>query len=166
MRAATARTCFDVDGMRYLDLVLSWGPLILGHAPAAVVAAITEAALRGTSYGAPSEIELALAERIIATFPAVEMLRFVNSGTEATMSALPAGARRHRSLRDREVRRLLPRACRCAAGGGRIGVATLGAARIRRASPARRPPTPWCCATTTSRRPSSSFARKATHRGA
>jgi len=78
----------DVDGMRYLDLVLSWGPLILGHAPAVVVAAITEAARRGTSYGAPSEIELALAERIIATFPAVEMLRFVNSGTEATMSAL------------------------------------------------------------------------------
>jgi glutamate-1-semialdehyde 2,1-aminomutase len=79
---------FDVDGSRYLDLVLSWGPLILGHAPAVVVSAITDAAQRGTSYGAPTEVELELAHRIIATFPALEMLRFVNSGTEATMSAL------------------------------------------------------------------------------
>jgi len=79
---------FDVDGTRYLDLVLSWGPLILGHAAAPVVAAIGEAAHRGTSYGAPCEVELELAERIIGTFPALEMLRFVNSGTEATMSAL------------------------------------------------------------------------------
>jgi glutamate-1-semialdehyde 2,1-aminomutase len=79
---------FDADGSRYLDLVLSWGPLILGHAPPGVVAAITEAAQRGTSYGAPTEVELDLAERIIATFPALEMIRFVNSGTEATMSAL------------------------------------------------------------------------------
>ena len=79
---------FDVDGTRYLDLVLSWGPLILGHAAPPVVAAIAEAAQRGTSYGAPCEAELELAERIIGTFPALEMLRFVNSGTEATMSAL------------------------------------------------------------------------------
>ncbi len=79
---------FDVDGTRYLDLVLSWGPLILGHAAPPVVAAIANAAQRGTSYGAPCEAELELAERIIGTFPALEMLRFVNSGTEATMSAL------------------------------------------------------------------------------
>ncbi len=79
---------YDVDGARYLDLVLSWGPLILGHAHPAVVAAITDTVQRGTSYGAPCEVELELAERIIATFPALEMLRFVNSGTEATMSAL------------------------------------------------------------------------------
>lgn len=78
----------DVDGHRYLDLVLSWGPLILGHAAPAVVRAITETAARGTSFGAPSELELELAERVIATFPAMEMVRFVSSGTEATMSAL------------------------------------------------------------------------------
>ena len=78
----------DVDGHRYLDLVLSWGPLILGHAAPAVVRAITEAAQRGTSYGAPCELELELAQRVIDTFPAMEMVRFVSSGTEAAMSAL------------------------------------------------------------------------------
>jgi glutamate-1-semialdehyde 2,1-aminomutase len=78
----------DVDGHRYLDLVLSWGPLILGHAAPEVVRAITEAAQRGTSYGAPCELEVELARRVIETFPAMEMVRFVNSGTEATMSAL------------------------------------------------------------------------------
>jgi glutamate-1-semialdehyde 2,1-aminomutase len=78
----------DVDGHRYLDLVLSWGPLILGHAAPTVVRAITETAQRGTSFGAPCELELDLAERVIATFPAMDMVRFVSSGTEATMSAL------------------------------------------------------------------------------
>ena len=78
----------DVDGNRYLDYVLSWGPLALGHAHPAVVAALTEALQRGTSYGAPTALESELAERIIATMPSVEMVRFVNSGTEATMSAL------------------------------------------------------------------------------
>src|SRR5690242_12026172 len=78
----------DVDGNRYLDYVLSWGPLALGHAHPVVVAALTEALQRGTSYGAPTALENDLAERIIATMPAVEMVRFVNSGTEATMSAL------------------------------------------------------------------------------
>jgi glutamate-1-semialdehyde 2,1-aminomutase len=78
----------DADGRRYLDLVLSWGPLLLGHAHPAVVAAVREAAARGTTYGAPTEGEILLAERIAATFPAAEMVRFVSSGTEAVMSAL------------------------------------------------------------------------------
>lgn len=78
----------DVDGNRYLDYVLSWGPLALGHAHPAVVAALAEALTRGTSYGAPTALESRLAERVIAAVPAVEMIRFVNSGTEATMSAL------------------------------------------------------------------------------
>jgi glutamate-1-semialdehyde 2,1-aminomutase len=78
----------DVDGNRYVDLVLSWGPLILGHAHPTVVRAITEAAARGTSYGAPTEAETRLAERIVASFPSIEMVRFVSSGTEATMSAI------------------------------------------------------------------------------
>ncbi len=78
----------DADGRRYLDLVLSWGPLLLGHAHPAVVAALQEAITRGTSFGAPTELEVRLAERIVATFPAIEMVRFVSSGTEATMSAV------------------------------------------------------------------------------
>ena len=78
----------DVDGNRYLDYVLSWGPLALGHAHPTVIAALTDALQRGTSYGAPTALENDLAERIIAAMPAVEMVRFVNSGTEATMSAL------------------------------------------------------------------------------
>jgi glutamate-1-semialdehyde 2,1-aminomutase len=79
---------FDVDGNRFIDYVLSWGPLITGHAHPQVVRAIQEAALRGTSYGAPSPLELELAKSIIEFMPNIEMLRFVNSGTEATMSAL------------------------------------------------------------------------------
>jgi glutamate-1-semialdehyde 2,1-aminomutase len=78
----------DVDGHRYVDYVLSWGPLILGHAPAAVVEAIRAAAGRGTSFGAPSPLEVELARRVRRFVPSLELLRFVNSGTEATMSAL------------------------------------------------------------------------------
>ena len=78
----------DADGHRYIDYVLSWGPLILGHAHPAVVEALREAAGRGTSYGAPTALETALAHEIRALMPGVEMVRFVNSGTEATMSAL------------------------------------------------------------------------------
>jgi len=79
---------WDADGNRYVDYVLSWGPLVLGHADESVVRAITEAAALGTSYGAPTERENELAELVIETVPSVEMIRFVNSGTEATMSAL------------------------------------------------------------------------------
>ncbi len=79
---------FDVDGNRYVDYVLSWGPLIAGHAHPKVVTAISQAASRGTSYGAPSPLELTLAESIMDFMPNIEMIRFVNSGTEATMSAL------------------------------------------------------------------------------
>ena len=79
---------YDVDGNRFLDYVLSWGPLILGHAHPRVVRAIAGAAARGTSYGAPSPLELELARLIQQFMPNIEMLRFVNSGTEATMAAL------------------------------------------------------------------------------
>jgi glutamate-1-semialdehyde 2,1-aminomutase len=78
----------DVDGNAYVDYVCSYGPLILGHAHPAVVDAIRDAAALGTSFGAPTEAELDLAERVIDAVPAVEMVRFVNSGTEAAMSAL------------------------------------------------------------------------------
>ncbi len=78
----------DVDGNRFIDFVLSWGPLILGHAPAAVVQAIAAAAARGSSYGAPSPLEVELVQLLQGFMPGLEMVRFVNSGTEATMSAL------------------------------------------------------------------------------
>jgi glutamate-1-semialdehyde 2,1-aminomutase len=79
---------WDEDGNRYVDYVLSWGPLILGHAHPAVVEALTQAAARGTSYGAPTSLEIELAELVIEMVPSVESVRFVNSGTEATMTAL------------------------------------------------------------------------------
>jgi glutamate-1-semialdehyde 2,1-aminomutase len=78
----------DVDGNRYVDYVLSWGPLILGHAHPRVVAALEDAVRRGTSYGAPSVLELDLARLIREAMPSLELVRFVSSGTEATMSAL------------------------------------------------------------------------------
>jgi len=81
---------WDVDENRFIDFVCSWGPLILGHAHPEVVAAVKEAVERGTTYGAPTELEVALAEKIQQAFPSMEMLRLVNSGTEATMSAIRA----------------------------------------------------------------------------
>jgi glutamate-1-semialdehyde 2,1-aminomutase len=79
---------WDVDGNRYVDLVCSWGPLIAGHAHPAVVAAVQAATARGTSFGAPTEAEVELAEEVARRVPAVERLRLVSSGTEATMSAV------------------------------------------------------------------------------
>lgn len=78
----------DVDGNRYIDYVLSWGPLILGHADPRIVMALQEAVMRGTSYGAPNPYEVELAKLVMRFMPNIEMIRFVNSGTEATMSAL------------------------------------------------------------------------------
>jgi len=79
---------FDVDGNRYLDYVLSWGPLILGHANDAISSVICEIARKGNSFGAPSPLELELAKRVMGFYPSMERVRFVNSGTEATMSAI------------------------------------------------------------------------------
>jgi len=85
---ASGAHLWDVDGNRLIDYVGSWGPMILGHAHPAVIRAVTEAAARGTSFGAPNAGEVALAEEIVAAMPSVEQLRFVNSGTEAAMSAV------------------------------------------------------------------------------
>ncbi len=79
---------YDTEGRRYVDYVLSWGPLILGHAHPVVTAAVERQLARGTSYGAPTVAEVELAERIVRMVPSVEMVRLVNSGTEATMTAL------------------------------------------------------------------------------
>ncbi|HEY0305889.1 MAG TPA: glutamate-1-semialdehyde 2,1-aminomutase [Longimicrobiales bacterium] len=86
-RAEGARL-IDVDGNTFIDYVMSWGALLLGHAHPAVVRALHEATLRGTSYGAPCPAEVELAELVIQLVPSIEMLRFVNSGTEATMAAI------------------------------------------------------------------------------
>jgi glutamate-1-semialdehyde 2,1-aminomutase len=79
---------WDVDGSEYIDYVLSWGPLVLGHAAPVVLDALDQTMRRGTSFGIPTELELQLAELIVERMPHVEMLRFVSSGTEATMSAI------------------------------------------------------------------------------
>src|ERR1700722_2962970 len=81
---------YGADGRKYLDYVGSWGPMILGHAHPAIVAAIQSAAERGTSYGAPTELEVRFAEALCAIYPSIEMVRAVSSGTEATMAALRA----------------------------------------------------------------------------
>jgi glutamate-1-semialdehyde 2,1-aminomutase len=78
----------DTEGRRYVDYVLSWGPLVLGHAHPAVVGALEAQLARGTSYGAPTAAEVEMAERLVRLVPAIEMVRLVSSGTEATMSAL------------------------------------------------------------------------------
>ena len=88
IREAQGAWLTDADGNRYIDYVLSWGPLILGHADKRVVEALREVAGRGTSFGAPTELELEFAELVQEFFPSLERLRCVNSGTEATMSAL------------------------------------------------------------------------------
>ncbi|HZK54997.1 MAG TPA: aminotransferase class III-fold pyridoxal phosphate-dependent enzyme, partial [Desulfosporosinus sp.] len=79
---------WDIDGNRYLDFVCSWGPLIVGHAHPDVVEVIKRVAEQGTSYGAPTEVETVLAEEVLKAYPSMDMVRMVNSGTEATMSAL------------------------------------------------------------------------------
>ncbi len=92
----------DVDGRRYLDWVMSWGPLLFGHADPETVEAVREAATRGTSFGAPTEAEVELAAEIVAAVPSVEMVRLVSSGTEASMSAIRlarAATRRDRILK-------------------------------------------------------------------
>lgn len=86
--SAKGATITDVDGRTYIDYVGSWGPMILGHADEETVQAIQEAAKKSTSFGAPNELEIELAEEIIDAVPSIEMVRMVSSGTEATMSAI------------------------------------------------------------------------------
>jgi glutamate-1-semialdehyde 2,1-aminomutase len=81
---------YDVDGNSYIDYVLSWGPMILGHAHPAVVKALKAAVAKGTSYGAPTALEIELAELVLKIYPSMDKVRMVNSGTEATMSAIRA----------------------------------------------------------------------------
>jgi len=88
IKSAKGSKIYDVDGNEYIDYVLSWGPLILGHSHPRVVNALKRAVERGTSYGAPTPLEVELAEMIKKAYPSMEIVRMVNSGTEATMSAI------------------------------------------------------------------------------
>src|SRR5215213_7213182 len=88
IRSARGATLTDVDGNTYIDYVGSWGPMILGHADEEVVAAVQEVAAGGTSFGAPTELEVQLAQEVVDAVPSIEMVRMVSSGTEATMSAI------------------------------------------------------------------------------
>ncbi|HTE48143.1 MAG TPA: aminotransferase class III-fold pyridoxal phosphate-dependent enzyme, partial [Gemmatimonadaceae bacterium] len=90
---------WDVDDREYIDYVLSWGPLVLGHAPPVVLDALNDAMRRGTSFGIPTELEVQLGEMIVDRMPHIEMLRFVSSGTEATMSAVRVA----RAVTERDV---------------------------------------------------------------
>ena len=132
MKSGSGAMLYDLDGHEYLDYVMSWGALLLGHAHPAVTRAIANAAMRGTSFGTPTELESELAELIVSMMPSIERLRFVSSGTEATMSAIAAGARIHRALQDREVRRLLSRARRRVSDRRRLGRADARHARLAR----------------------------------
>lgn len=88
IKKAKGSKIYDVDGNEYIDYVLSWGPMIAGHSHPAVVKALQSAIENGTSFGAPSELEIRLADMVIKAFPSIEKVRMVNSGTEATMSAI------------------------------------------------------------------------------
>src|SRR3954470_21186309 len=88
IKQARGARLMDVDGNTYIDYVMSWGPLIHGHAPPGLIKALVAAARAGTSYGAPSPLELDLGTRVRRLMPSLERVRFVNSGTEAAMSAV------------------------------------------------------------------------------
>ena len=88
IKKASGSRIYDIDGNEYIDYVGSWGPMIVGHSNPKVVSALKKAIVNGTSYGAPTELEVQLAEMVIKAFPSIEMVRMVNSGTEATMSAI------------------------------------------------------------------------------
>ncbi len=90
IQSAKGSKIYDVDGNEYIDYVLSWGPMILGHSHPIVIKALQKAAERGTSFGAPTPLEVELAEMVRKAYPSMEILRMVNSGTEATMSAIRA----------------------------------------------------------------------------
>lgn len=88
IKKAKGARIYDVDGNEYIDYVLSWGPMVLGHAHPVVVRAIKAAVERGTSFGAPTPQEIELAKMIISAYPSIEKIRMVSSGTEATLSAI------------------------------------------------------------------------------
>ena len=154
LRRAAPRAPYlvDTDGRRYVDYVQSWGASILGHAHPAVVEAVQRAAADGTSYGAPTEREVELAEAIAARVPSVEKVRLVSSGTEAAHDRGPPRPRRDRPAEDPEVRRAATTATSTRCSSPRAAASPPSACPARPASPRAPSPTPWSCPTTTTRR--------------
>ncbi len=122
----------DVDGNELIDFVGSWGAMIAGHAHPAVTAGVAEQARRGTSYGVTNELEIELAETITAALPSVERIRFVSSGTEATIAR---GSRIHKARFHREIRGVLSRTFRQLSFPGRLGTGDAGDCVQSRSSP-------------------------------
>ena len=118
MERAKGAYMYDADGNRYIDYINSWGLMILGHAYEPVVKAIQERALQSTSYGAPTELEIEMAELIRSMAPNVDMVRMVSSGTEACMSALRLARGYTGRNKIHQVRRMLSWACRFVPGKG------------------------------------------------
>ena len=129
---------WDADGKRYIDYVGSWGPAILGHAHPETVRAVQETAKYGLSFGAPTELEIDMAETLCRLLPSMEMVRLVSSGTEATMTALRLARGYTGRSEDHQVRRLLSRPRGQPAGEGGLGRAHVratvfgGCARVDR----------------------------------
>jgi glutamate-1-semialdehyde 2,1-aminomutase len=152
IRSGSGSQIEDVDGKGYVDWVMSWEPLVFGHADPETLAAIEDAAARGTTFGAPTEAEVELAEEIVDAVPSVEMVRLVSSGTEAAMSAVRLA--RGFTRRDRILgsSRALPRA-----PDGLLASAGSASPRSGSVQPGVptlvRPPTPSSRPTTISARP-------------
>ena len=148
------------DGRRLLDWVQSWGPLLFGHADPETVEAVREAALDGTTFGAPTEREVELAAEIVDAVPSVEQVRLVSSGTEAAMSALRLARGFTRRDRVHQVRGRLPRPRRSVPRRAPApGLATLGIPAVARRPVGRRSPTRSSCPTTTSTRVAAAVER-------
>ena len=153
---------WDADGKRYIDYVGSWGPAVVGHAHPAVVRAVQDAATRGLSFGAPTEVEIEMAETLVRRLPSMEMVRLVSSGTEATMTAL-------RLARGFTGRPKIVKFEGCYHGHGDSLLVKAGSRRCSRTACRRRPACPTrsptsrsCCRTTTPTRSSRRSARRAT----
>ncbi len=156
---------FDVDGREYIDFVCSWGALILGHADPDIVSAISDQASRGTSFGMTSPLEIELGEKIATAIPSVEMVRFVNSGTEAAMSAVRLARAFIAARSHRQIRRLLPWPLRRLSFRSRLGPCHARHFRFSRCSGRFREPHPECAVQRFGSRRKSLQATSRTNRG-
>ncbi len=126
IRRAEGAYLWDIEGNRYIDYVGSWGPMLLGHNRPEIREAVQRAVQDGLSFGAPTCAEVEMAERLCRLVPAFEMVRMVNSGTEAVMSALRAARGYTGRKKDHKICRVLSRALRCNVGAGWSGLMTAG----------------------------------------
>jgi len=130
-RALGARV-WDADGREYIDYVGSWGPMIVGHSHPEVLQAVYERAARGLSFGAPTGLEVEMADLLVELVPSMDMVRLTSSGTEATMSAIRLARGPYRARQDHQIRGLLPWSRRLAAGQGGLWCVDIRSAQFRR----------------------------------